>query len=88
MRGCDTLPGMPPAAPHRLFASIVLAGAALGGCYQAHEHGRERDAGSDARRDAGRDAGIRDAGPSCFDRGCDPCDDPRPECDDCFACIL
>ena len=63
-----------PSSPHRLFASIVVAGMSIAGCGSTHtaDAGRVSDAGRDAGRaaedagrlpDAGRDAGLlADAG--------------------------
>lgn len=83
--------GVPPTSLHRLFASIVLGGAALG-CAAAHELTPDAspdggaDAGVDAGVDASRDAGI-DAPSPC---GCGTCVPGSPGCDDdgCAPCIF
>lgn len=78
---------VPPTSLHRLFASIVLGGAALG-CAAAHGLAGDSgaDAGVDGGIDAGRDAGI-DAPSSC---GCGVCVPGEPGCDEsgCAPCIF
>ena len=65
------------ARPHPLFASIVLGGITIGGCYSAHERiavdaGRDATP-TDAPVDGGSDGGC--AALACVE----PCDE-RPEC--------
>jgi len=93
-----------PSSPHRLFASIVVAGMSLAGCSSAHapDGGRD-DAGRDAALDAGRDAGrladasLADAGRDAGAEGDagDPCATREcepcsddPICDVCTPCII
>lgn len=78
---------MPP-DPHRLFASIVIGGAAIAsaGCSCAESH--ERDAGPAVDAPIVEDAPGADApGADAACEGCEPCSS-EPRCEMCFPCIL